>query len=69
MLVFEFMDLDLKKVRCGKVRMRVHLMAAFPPNEQYMDSQGDRGALEPGIVRSFMFQLVSSSPLLCLFVS
>ena len=33
MLVFEFMDLDLKK---------------------YMDSHGERGALEPAVVRSFM---------------
>ncbi|KAH8928456.1 Pkinase-domain-containing protein [Atractiella rhizophila] len=37
MLVFEYMDLDLKK---------------------YMDANGDRGALEPGIVRSFTFQLL-----------
>jgi negative regulator of PHO system len=36
-LVFEFMDLDLKK---------------------YMDSYGDRGVLEPPIVRSFMWQLL-----------
>ncbi|GAA96702.1 uncharacterized protein L969DRAFT_90637 [Mixia osmundae IAM 14324] len=40
MLVFEFMDLDLKK---------------------YMDSQGDRGALEPGVVRSFMYQLLKGT--------
>src|SRR3984885_7943914 len=37
MLVFEYMDLDLKK---------------------YMDQQGDRGALEPAVVRSFMHQLL-----------
>lgn len=36
-LVFEYMDLDLKK---------------------YMDSYGDRGVLEPAIVRSFMWQLL-----------
>jgi serine/threonine protein kinase len=36
MLVFEFMDLDLKK---------------------YMDTHGERGALEAPIVRSFMYQV------------
>jgi serine/threonine protein kinase len=36
MLVFEFMDKDLKR---------------------YMDSRGDRGALDPGTVKSFMYQL------------
>jgi serine/threonine protein kinase len=40
MLVFEYMDLDLKK---------------------YMDTQGDRGALEPNVVRSFMFQLLKGT--------
>lgn len=40
MLVFEFMDLDLKK---------------------YMDSHGDRGALEPAVVRSFMWQLLKGT--------
>jgi negative regulator of PHO system len=55
MLVFEYMDLDLKKVG---------FLATFcgGPREgalQYMDSQGDRGALEPNIIRSFMYQLVS----------
>jgi len=40
MLVFEYMDLDLKK---------------------YMDSQGDRGALEPNVVRSFMYQLLKGT--------
>lgn len=37
MLVFEYMDKDLKK---------------------YMDSRGDRGALDPPTIRSFMFQLL-----------
>ncbi|KAK2070250.1 hypothetical protein P8C59_004762 [Phyllachora maydis] len=37
MLVFEFMDGDLKK---------------------YMDTQGDRGALKPAIIKSFMYQLL-----------
>src|SRR6201992_2744810 len=37
MLVFEFMDKDLKK---------------------YMDSRGNRGALDPGTIKSFMFQLL-----------
>jgi negative regulator of PHO system len=36
MLVFEFMDKDLKR---------------------YMDSRGDRGALDPATVKSFMYQL------------
>jgi serine/threonine protein kinase len=36
MLVFEYMDKDLKK---------------------YMDSRGDRGALDPGTIKSFMYQL------------
>ncbi|OAV91871.1 CMGC/CDK/CDK5 protein kinase, variant [Puccinia triticina 1-1 BBBD Race 1] len=36
MLVFEFMDLDLKK---------------------YMDTHGERGALEAPVVRSFMYQV------------
>lgn len=40
MLVFEFMDLDLKK---------------------YMDTHGDRGALEPAVVRSFMWQLLKGT--------
>lgn len=40
MLVFEFMDLDLKK---------------------YMDMHGDRGALEPAVVRSFMWQLLKGT--------
>jgi negative regulator of PHO system len=40
MLVFEYMDLDLKK---------------------YMDSHGDRGALEPAVVRSFMWQLLKGT--------
>lgn len=40
MLVFEFMDLDLKK---------------------YMDSHGERGALEPAVVRSFMWQLLKGT--------
>jgi negative regulator of PHO system len=40
MLVFEYMDLDLKK---------------------YMDAQGDRGALQPHIVRSFMYQLLKGA--------
>lgn len=37
MLVFEYMDGDLKK---------------------FMDTQGERGALKPGIVKSFMYQLL-----------
>lgn len=37
MLVFEFMDKDLKK---------------------YMDSRGDRGALDPYTIKSFMYQLL-----------
>jgi negative regulator of PHO system len=37
MLVFEFMDKDLKR---------------------YMDSRGDRGALDPATIKSFMFQLM-----------
>lgn len=37
MLVFEFMDGDLKK---------------------YMDTNGDRGALKPTLIKSFMFQLL-----------
>lgn len=37
MLVFEFMDGDLKK---------------------YMDTQGDRGALKPMVIKSFMYQLL-----------
>lgn len=37
MLVFEFMDGDLKK---------------------YMDTHGDRGALKPGLIKSFMYQLL-----------
>jgi negative regulator of PHO system len=37
MLVFEFMDKDLKK---------------------YMDSRGDRGALDPVTIKSFMWQLL-----------
>ncbi|GJN88090.1 hypothetical protein Rhopal_001046-T1 [Rhodotorula paludigena] len=40
MLVFEYMDLDLKK---------------------YMDSHGERGALEPAVVRSFMWQLLKGT--------
>ena len=39
-LVFEYMDLDLKK---------------------YMDSHGDRGVLEPAVVRSFMWQLLKGT--------
>lgn len=39
MLVFEFMDLDLKK---------------------YMDTHGERGALESHVVRSFMYQVCFS---------
>jgi negative regulator of PHO system len=37
MLVFEFMDRDLKK---------------------YMDTHGDRGALKPALIKSFMYQLM-----------
>ena len=37
MLVFEYMDGDLKK---------------------YMDTQGDRGALKPMLIKSFMYQLL-----------
>jgi negative regulator of PHO system len=37
MLVFEYMDKDLKK---------------------YMDSRGDRGALDPATIKSFMWQLL-----------
>ncbi|RYN88941.1 Negative regulator of the PHO system [Alternaria tenuissima] len=37
MLVFEFMDKDLKR---------------------YMDSRGDRGALDPATIKSFMYQLL-----------
>ncbi|KAK4218119.1 kinase-like domain-containing protein [Rhypophila decipiens] len=37
MLVFEFMDCDLKK---------------------YMDTNGDRGALKPATIKSFMYQLL-----------
>lgn len=37
MLVFEFMDKDLKK---------------------YMDTQGERGALKPATIKSFMYQLL-----------
>ncbi|KAK4031542.1 kinase-like domain-containing protein [Parachaetomium inaequale] len=37
MLVFEFMDGDLKK---------------------YMDTQGERGALKPPVIKSFMYQLL-----------
>ncbi|KAF2823509.1 Pkinase-domain-containing protein [Ophiobolus disseminans] len=37
MLVFEFMDKDLKR---------------------YMDSRGDRGALDPATIKSFMYQLM-----------
>ncbi|KAK4252071.1 kinase-like domain-containing protein [Corynascus novoguineensis] len=37
MLVFEYMDGDLKK---------------------YMDTQGDRGALKPPVIKSFMYQLL-----------
>lgn len=37
MLVFEYMDGDLKK---------------------YMDTQGDRGALKPMVIKSFMYQLL-----------
>ncbi|KAK3313537.1 kinase-like domain-containing protein [Apodospora peruviana] len=37
MLVFEFMDGDLKK---------------------YMDTHGDRGALKPHVIKSFMYQLL-----------
>ena len=37
MLVFEFMDGDLKK---------------------YMDTHGDRGALKPMVIKSFMYQLL-----------
>jgi len=37
MLVFEYMDKDLKK---------------------YMDTQGDRGALKPATIKSFMYQLL-----------
>jgi len=37
MLVFEYMDKDLKK---------------------FMDSKGDRGALDPATIKSFMFQLL-----------
>ncbi|KAK4232112.1 kinase-like domain-containing protein [Podospora fimiseda] len=37
MLVFEFMDGDLKK---------------------YMDTNGERGALKPGVIKSFMYQLL-----------
>ncbi|KAL7337698.1 cyclin-dependent kinase 5 [Rhodotorula toruloides] len=40
MLVFEYMDLDLKK---------------------YMDMHGERGALEPAVVRSFMWQLLKGT--------
>lgn len=40
MLVFEFMDLDLKK---------------------YMDSHGERGSLEPAVIRSFMWQLLKGT--------
>lgn len=40
MLVFEFMEQDLKK---------------------YMDIHGDRGALDPATVRSFMFQLLKGT--------
>lgn len=39
-LVFEYMDLDLKK---------------------YMDTHGDRGILEPAVVRSFMWQLLKGT--------
>jgi negative regulator of the PHO system len=37
MLVFEYMDGDLKR---------------------YMDTQGDRGALKPALIKSFMYQLL-----------
>jgi len=37
MLVFEYMDKDLKK---------------------YMDTHGDRGALKPSLIKSFMYQLL-----------
>ena len=57
MLVFEFMDLDLKKV--GEMRS-CNVYSCHRLRPQYMDSQGDRGALEPNIVRSFMYQLVCS---------
>lgn len=40
MLVFEYMDQDLKK---------------------YMDSHGNRGALEPNTIRSFMYQLIKGT--------
>ncbi|WFD43735.1 hypothetical protein MPSI1_002399 [Malassezia psittaci] len=40
MLVFEFMELDLKR---------------------YMDVHGNRGALDPATVRSFMFQLLKGT--------
>jgi serine/threonine protein kinase len=40
MLVFEFMEQDLKK---------------------YMDIHGERGALDPTTVRSFMFQLLKGT--------
>ena len=39
MLVFEFMDKDLKK---------------------YMDTQGKNGALEPPVIKSFMYQLLKA---------